>query len=468
MNPYLPTWEYIPDGEPRVFGNRIYIYGSHDKFGGNAFCMNDYVCWSAPLSDLKNWRNDGVIFRRADDPTPVGRWQNYMWAPDCIQGPDGRYYLYYAMEWLNRIGVAVCDAPAGKFKFYGEVRYNDGTRFGGRPKEPIRFDPGLLNDGGRIFLYTGFSNKWMRGIARRQNITITDLGNTVVELEDDMLTVKGEPKPLLPGLGNAKGTGFEGHEFFEASSMRKFDSTYYAVYSSVKCRELCYATSRYPDRDFKYGGVLLDNGNVFGGSAPTFYYGNNHGSLAKIGDDFYIFGHRQTGRSEFSRQGIAQKIEFKNGAFLQAEMTSCGVQPYLECKGSYEAGIACVLNKGGVAKGTGTKFFRPYITQDGPDREHSPAQYIANFSNGCICGYKYFKIPPRAMLILNVRPHKKSRVRGEIAVCLDKDGKKAVSRMVDISSPSVIRFELKGGGVLPLYIKFAGRGALDLLSLGWQ
>ena len=27
-NPYLPAWEYIPDGEPRVFGDRIYVYGS--------------------------------------------------------------------------------------------------------------------------------------------------------------------------------------------------------------------------------------------------------------------------------------------------------------------------------------------------------------------------------------------------------------------------------------------------------
>ena len=23
-NPFLPKWEYIPDGEPRVFGDRVY------------------------------------------------------------------------------------------------------------------------------------------------------------------------------------------------------------------------------------------------------------------------------------------------------------------------------------------------------------------------------------------------------------------------------------------------------------
>lgn len=31
MNPILPLTEYIPDGEPHVFGSRVYLYGSHDK-----------------------------------------------------------------------------------------------------------------------------------------------------------------------------------------------------------------------------------------------------------------------------------------------------------------------------------------------------------------------------------------------------------------------------------------------------
>ena len=32
LDPYLPSWEYIPDGEPNVFGDRVYLYGSHDLF----------------------------------------------------------------------------------------------------------------------------------------------------------------------------------------------------------------------------------------------------------------------------------------------------------------------------------------------------------------------------------------------------------------------------------------------------
>ena len=37
-NPYLPLTTYIPDGEPHVFGDRVYIYGSHDAIGGNVYC----------------------------------------------------------------------------------------------------------------------------------------------------------------------------------------------------------------------------------------------------------------------------------------------------------------------------------------------------------------------------------------------------------------------------------------------
>ena len=41
FNPYLPSWEYIPDGEPYVFGDRVYVYGSHDFYNGHVFCMGD-------------------------------------------------------------------------------------------------------------------------------------------------------------------------------------------------------------------------------------------------------------------------------------------------------------------------------------------------------------------------------------------------------------------------------------------
>ena len=47
QNPYLPLWEHLPDGEPRVFEDpdapgkyRAYIIGSHD-LTYTAYCSGD-------------------------------------------------------------------------------------------------------------------------------------------------------------------------------------------------------------------------------------------------------------------------------------------------------------------------------------------------------------------------------------------------------------------------------------------
>ena len=68
-NPYLPLDEYVPDGEPHLFDGRVYIYGSHDLAGGEAYCLGDYVTWSAPENDLTDWRYEGVIYRKDQDPS---------------------------------------------------------------------------------------------------------------------------------------------------------------------------------------------------------------------------------------------------------------------------------------------------------------------------------------------------------------------------------------------------------------
>ena len=122
-NPYLPTYEYVPDGEPHVFGDRVYIYGSHDRFDGEMFCLNDYICYSADVKDLTEWKYEGVIFRKDQDPrnqnpsednsipriydvkSRFGNGLNppgihALWAPDVVKGPDGRYYLYYCLDFL--------------------------------------------------------------------------------------------------------------------------------------------------------------------------------------------------------------------------------------------------------------------------------------------------------------------------------------------------------------------------------
>jgi hypothetical protein len=127
FNSYLPSYEYIPDGEPHVFGDRVYIYGSHDWFGGKKFCLNHYVCYSAPVADLTDWKYEGVIYRNDQDVRMVNG-SHELWAPDTVRGKDGRYYLYYcADDMLPEIGVAVCDSPAGCYEFLGIVHDKTGV-----------------------------------------------------------------------------------------------------------------------------------------------------------------------------------------------------------------------------------------------------------------------------------------------------------------------------------------------------
>lgn len=88
FNPYLPSWEYIPDAEPYVFEGRVYVYGSHDRFNGHAFCLNDYACWSAPEDNLADWQYEGVIYRTTDDPlNPEG--SMCLYAPDVTKARTG-------------------------------------------------------------------------------------------------------------------------------------------------------------------------------------------------------------------------------------------------------------------------------------------------------------------------------------------------------------------------------------------
>ena len=178
MNPYLPFWEYVPDGEPYVFGDRVYVYGSHDFFQGDVYCMGDYVGWSAPVDNLGDWRYEGVIYRKDQDPRN-GNLQGNLYAPDVTVGPDGRYYLYYVLSNCGVVSVAVCDKPAGQYEFYGYVHYPDGTLLGERVGDEPQFDPGVITENGKTYLYTGFC-----GVGDK-----TRHGAMCTVLDSDMLTV---------------------------------------------------------------------------------------------------------------------------------------------------------------------------------------------------------------------------------------------------------------------------------------
>ncbi len=394
LNPYLPSWEYVPDGEPYVFDGRVYIYGSHDKFNGHIFCPNDYVCWSAPVDDLGDWRYEGVIYEKTQDPlNKDGR--QALYAPDVTIGPDGRYYLYYVLDKENCVAVAVCDKPAGKYEFYGFVHYTDGTRLGEREGDDPQFDPGVITENGKTHLYTGFCPVPDKS---RHGVMHTVLG-------EDMLTIEKEPVFVIPSHHLAKGSGFEGHEFFEASSIRKRGDTYYFIYSSVVMHELCWATAKSLDDDkFEFGGVVVSNTDLHidtykPAERPMFYGANNHGSIVEIEGEWYIFYHRHTNGTVFSRQGCAEKITFtEDGRIPQVQMTSCGLNGGpLKGEGYYPAYIACNLFCDTESLYTGGKnnvglymdSIFPRIMQNGKDGDEEIG-YVANMTDSSTAGFKFF------------------------------------------------------------------------------
>ena len=243
----------------------------------------------------------------------------------------------------------------------------------------------------------------------------------VVELEPDMLTMKYTPKQLIPGGHHTKGTGFEGHGFFEASSIRKIRGKYSFVYSSHKSHELCYAISDRPDEGFRYGGIIISNGDIGyqGQTCPTYTLSNNHGGILEVQGEYYIFYHRATAGSEFSRQGCAEKIAIRpDGSIDQVEMTSCGLNPGpLKSEGLYPAVICCHMT---------CPETMDHINYEDPINqritrivEEKNEMFLTDVMDGTVLGYKYFDYAAPAGLLMELQ----GDFRGEVRISTDADRK---------------------------------------------
>lgn len=423
MNPYLPLWEYIPDGEPRIFGDRLYIYGSHDYAGGyHGYCPGDYMSWSAPLHDLSAWECHGVLYPRSESPEMAE--SDAMAAPDVVRGVDGRYYLYYNTNAQFICRVAVSDRPEGPFRYYGDVQMPDGTPY----TEYKMFDPGVLvDDDGKAYLFVGFC---MPGpVPERFKGFKSPFPKTSIgfRLDKDMKTILEGPVSIIPGGNETAGTGFEGHGFYEASSPRKISGKYVMVYSAETSHEMAYALADAPLGPYTFGGPLVSSADLGlnGNTEPLMPYGNVHGGVVQLNGDWYIFYHRQTSGIECARQGCAEKLPIReDGWFAMAEITSCGLNGGpLADSGRYNACYCCHLSGDHIYKGKMDVRTRRTETdthiweETNPDHPEGSVHYIANIRPTTEVGYKYFAFNnPRAIRL---------RVRGlgemRVTVKLDRE-----------------------------------------------
>lgn len=445
-NPYLPLWEYIPDGEPYVFEDpdnpgqfRVYIYGSHD-IEQTTYCGRDQVVWSAPVDDLRHWRFDGVIFESRLDAkgrplNPDGK-GDILYAPDVVEkvGADGKktYYLYPNTQAAGRNSmIARSERPDGPF-----------TVCNWDPKDPTRtvgvlgFDPAaFIDDDGRVYGYWGFQQSFG------------------AELDPDtMCTVKKGTKPVVNMVSSLNQEGV--FRFFEASSIRKVKDKYIFVFSRWTAdgdfglgeanNTLAYAWSNSPLGPWTYGGTVIDargrdvdaSGKAICTAAPG---GNTHGSLCEIGGQWYIFYHRQAGLGGFDRQAMVApvevkvtegpdgKVEITEGEYTSEGFELGGLDPLVR----HSAGIACWFTGPRPAEkdNLGNTYYGSYVQPARPvwDGESDPYDLrvnhnpVVNNTAGSVVGYKYFnfdglRAAKARRLLVRLVPQ---GVRGRIVIMAD-------------------------------------------------
>ncbi len=389
-NPYMPLWEHVPDGEPRVFEHngekRVYVYGSHD-IEREQYCGRNYVVWSAPVDDLTNWKYHGVAYETHYD--------SILYAPDVVKKGD-TYYMYAAERKGSLVVVASSKTPWGPFENPVETK--------------LGFDPGILvDDDGRVYAYWG-------GCAAPCYI---------VELEDDMATFKEETLVSNP-MGHSTcpwDPKDDGHislidAFFEASSPRKVLGKYVYIFSRRyekpipelgiygDCNGfLSYRFSDSPFGPFIEGGDFSFNGGEIlhdseGVGTMTYQWGNNHGSIMEVNGKWYVFYHRQTGVNEYSRQAMLEPIDVALGKdgrlyigdirFLAGEpvsskpveMTSQGAHINgLDARKWISAGYACHIY------GSKTRAYVKPVYEERDDIS-SP---VVDMSSGTTVGFRYLQ-----------------------------------------------------------------------------
>lgn len=291
QNPIVRTM-YSADPSARVFGDRVYVYPSHDILAtpGHGrigwFCMEDYHVFSS--ANLTDWADHGMIVTQ--NKIPWVKPDSYsMWAPDCIER-NGKFYFYFPTSPKDTatygrgfaIGVAVANKPTGPFVPL---------------PEPIKnvhgIDPNVFIDkDGQAYLY------WSAG-----NIYAAKLKDNMTELASEVFTLKELPNKGLK----------EGPYLFERNGI------YYLTFPHVenKIERLEYATSENPLGPFKMTGVIMDE-------SPSGCWTNHH-SIINFKNQWYLFYHDRDYSPNFDK---ARSIR-ADSLFFNADGTIKKVVPTL-------------------------------------------------------------------------------------------------------------------------------------------
>ncbi len=439
QNPYLPLWEHLPDGEPRVFEDpdqpgkyRAYIIGSHD-ITYSAYCGNDIRMWSAPVEDLSKWRDEGPIFSWFVD----GQWDT-MYAPDLVEVKDRKtgkktYYLYpHSRGWRRVAMVCKGDRPDGPFTPVNLTP--DGRQC--LPGSLIDFDPSVFVEnitdkkdkdydrGFRAYVFYGFRHSTAYELDQDNMYAVrpgTEVHDYFIPASERYGEVRDPKGTTYPALYKDQNPG--DFNFFEASSIRQVGNKYVMVFSGYSGPDyglgstnsaLRYAFGDSPLGPWRSGGVLVDSRGVVPNEDGTHLTTTNaahntHGSLQEINGQWYVFYHRPPRGFGNARQAMVAPVKItwdkkkvadggivritaygpyvKNNEwtakasdgteYTGAEVTSEGFQIFgLPPYSYYSAGLACYM--------TGNEWL-----QDNHDVWNNGMD-LAGIKNRGVIGFKYF------------------------------------------------------------------------------
>jgi len=414
MNPILPMNYYIPDVEARQWKDKkVYLYGSKDIGGNDEYCSYEYQVFSS--EDMINWQPGNIAFSSDRYGPYTANHISPLYAPDCIY-INNKYYLFYCQA-DNTEGVAVSENPMGPFCNAKPVIPADGDAI----------DPAVLvDDDGSVYYY------WGQYHARGGKLS-ADF-QSIESVTDNLLTE-------------------EEHGFHEGISARKRNGLYYLSFSDIsRGRPTCigYAVSRNPLGPFVKKNIIIDNK----GCDPQSW--NNHGSITEINGEWYVFYHRSTHNSFFSRHVCAEKITFnEDGTINELEMTTQGVEGPISCSREIYAFTACLLS--------GSVYIDDY--SDG----NNSFEYLTNIHNKDWVVYKYINFD-RDITAITVNAASQT-YGGRIEVYLDNLESGAIGWVEVKKTKGKFDFQTFAGvimdkpaGIHALYLKFTGPGG-NLINL---
>jgi arabinoxylan arabinofuranohydrolase len=244
-NPII-TSTYTADPSPHQWSDgKYYMYCSHDKDEDVDWNMEDYHVFSS--TDLVNWVDNGIAFRKTDSPFGNGA---ALWAPDCMYR-NGLYYLYYPQN--SVIGVATSTSPTGPFANARKLYQTANSQYS--------YDPMIfVDDDNQAYLLV---SSCMKPDGAFKPV--------LCKLGSDMTSITQET--ILSTTGN----------FHEGPWLFKRSGIYYLTWGGGECH---YSTSTTLTGPYTYKGVIC---NQWRDASGTLITGNQqHPGIACFSGQWYF------------------------------------------------------------------------------------------------------------------------------------------------------------------------------------